>query len=222
MRPACAHTCGPLAVQSQPRMYPTCGLMFVLHAARLWLHMRPACSYTRVPLRYIATYLHVQPYYLFHAAYCLKEWPQRIHVMISSKSNIYKSWLASSNTSWSPDLHRHNDPINFCINSLCHLISINVKSRKCHTWPLIISLIYQCVIIHLYYPIITNVRMIITIASSGQNDTNTFTQSKRDKYYFDNNIALDIIYYMSTIHLYSIRLKIRLIIAQTYINNSRL
>ena len=64
--------------------------------------------------------------------------------------------------------------------------------------------------------------MTITIASSGQNDINTFTQSKRDKYYFDNFIALDIIYCMSTIHLYSIRLKIRLIIAQTYINNSRL
>ena len=65
-------------------------------------------------------------------------------------------------------------------------------------------------------------RMTITIASSGQNDINAFTQSKRDKYYFDNNIALDIIYCMSTIHLYSIRLKIRLIIAQIYINNSRL
>lgn len=64
--------------------------------------------------------------------------------------------------------------------------------------------------------------MTITIASSGQNDINAFTQSKRDKYYFDNLTALDIIYCMSTIHLYSIRLKIRLIIAQTYINNSRL
>ena len=113
---------------------------------------------------------------MYSTCYLSKERPCRIHVKIGSKLLFTNhDWCLATHHDY-PIQHRLCDPITFV------LILIST-----------FFLIYQCIIIHLDYPIITNVRMTIIIASRGPRIL-LLSQSKRDKTLFNNLIALNIIY----------------------------
>ena len=128
-------------------------------------------------------------------AICLKERPRRIHVTIGSKLLFTNhDWCLATRHDY-PIQHRLCDPISFCFNSLCHIISNdNVKSRlksyltvnhfldlSMHNHPFGLSHNHKCA--HDNYHCI-----------KGPVDIITLTQSKRDKTLFNNLIALNIIY----------------------------
>ena len=98
-----------------------------------------------------------------------KERPRRIYVTIGSKLLLTNhDWCLATHHDY-PIQHRLCDPITFVSILLSHNINI--------------FLIYQCIIIHLDYPIITNVRMIIIIASRGPRILLLLLKVKETKHY---------------------------------------
>ena len=151
-----------------------------------------------------------------------KERPCRIHVTIGSKLLFTNhDWCLATHHDY-PELTQTCDPF-LLYQFLCHIISNdNVKSRlksnltinhfldlSMHNHPFVLSHNNKCA--HDNYHCIKGPRDIIT-----------FTQSKRDKYYFDNLTALDIIYACRQLTFIVPCYGVRLIIAQTYTTYSRL